>query len=68
MNREEFEGKWERLDEKVEAKWEKLTRSERSVIADRWQKRSAKQNELYDLSEEEAKRAIAVLPQTHPRL
>lgn len=58
MTWEEVEGSWEKIDRKVEAKWGKLTRSERIVLAGRWQKRTDRLGELYDLSEEEARRAV----------
>jgi uncharacterized protein YjbJ (UPF0337 family) len=58
MTWEEVEGRWEEMDRKVEAKWGKLTRTERTVLAGRWQKRNDRLGELYDLSEEEAHRAV----------
>jgi uncharacterized protein YjbJ (UPF0337 family) len=67
MSREEFEGKWDEMNEKVKAKWGKLTRAERDVFGDRWQKRNEHLRELYDLSEEEAKRAISLLPRGHSK-
>ena len=58
MTWKEAEGRWDELDRKVRAKWGKLTRSERSKLAGRWQKRNDRLGELYVLSEDEAHRAV----------
>ena len=60
MNREEFEGKWDPGQDKVQAKWGKLTRAERTVVAGRRNSHYVKLHELYGISEEEAERAIAL--------
>lgn len=61
MKQEHVGGSWDRVDERAQAKWGKLTRAERVVFADRWQKRSAKIHEIHAITEEEDKRALAVL-------
>lgn len=60
MTREEFEGKWDLVDEKVPAKWGKLTRAERSDLAGRRHSTQMKLHELYGVTEDEAERAIAL--------
>lgn len=60
MNREDFEGKWDRGDEEVQSKWGKLTRSQRTLASGRRNSHYVKLHELYGISEEEAERAIAL--------
>ena len=66
MTRDEFEGKWDRMDQKVQSKWENLTRSERNGLSESRQKRTLELHELYGISEEEAERAIAGLEYAAP--
>jgi uncharacterized protein YjbJ (UPF0337 family) len=60
MTREEFEGKWDQVDDKVPAKWGKLTRAERSELSGRRHSSQTKLHELYGVTEDEADRAIAL--------
>jgi uncharacterized protein YjbJ (UPF0337 family) len=60
MNREEFEGKWDPGEDKVQAKWGKLTRAERTVLSGRRSSHYVKLHKLYGISEEEAAWAIAL--------
>lgn len=66
MTREEFEGKWDQTDKKVQAKWQKLTRAERNGLSEHRQKRTLELHEIYGISEEEAERAVAGLEYADP--
>lgn len=59
MTREEVETKWDLVDEKCSAKWGKLTRAERSELAERRHSSQVKLHELYGISEDEAEQAVA---------
>lgn len=60
MTREEYEGKWDLVDEKVPAKWGNLTRAERGELAGRRYSSQVKLHEVYGVGEVEAERAIAL--------
>ena len=61
MTQEQFEWKWDQMDEKVQAKWGKLTRAERTLLAGRRRSHSLKAQGLEGMSEEVVERAIASL-------
>jgi len=60
MTREDYEGKWDLVDEKGPAKWGKLTRAERSELSERRHSTQVKLHELNGVTEDEAERASAL--------
>jgi uncharacterized protein YjbJ (UPF0337 family) len=61
MTQEDFELKWDQIDEKSEAKWGKLTRHERDVLTGKRRSLQVKLHELGGISEEDVDRAIVAL-------